>query len=186
MRQVAEEWHVSIDVVTYILRKTKTPRRSKKEASAIAFAQKPMSFSVRRLRTKHAEELEALGAALYWAEGYKTDKAKGVDMANSDPAIIRLFASFLRSRYALDESRLRGQVYCYVNQDARALIRFWSRVSGIPEKQFMKTYVRREFRHDGRKMKYGIMHIRYSDKKLLCDVLNLIESYKCTYASVAE
>jgi len=184
MREVAEKFKVSIDAVTYVLRKLNIPRRSFSEINRVRFEQKPLSFKIRRPRDNEQKMLEAIGAMLYWAEGYKTQLATGIDFANSDPQMVALFMRFLRSRYMLDEARLRASLYCYSNQKVPEITAFWSRLLTIPESQFTKAYVRNDYRADARKMTYGLVHIRYSDKKLLRDLLNLIESYKFKYASV--
>ena len=175
MQKVATLYGVSIDAVVYVLRKTSIPRRTFKEANRILFETKPTSFSVRNERNK---ELDAIGAMLYWAEGYKTSKANGIDFANSDPQMVEIFIRFLRNRYIFEEKRLRAFIYCYSNQNLKALVEFWSKRLAIPPSQFTKPYVRTDYRQDGRKMQFGVIHIRYSDKKLLQDILNLIESYR--------
>ena len=181
MRAVAKHYGVSIDAVVYVLRKTATPRRSLSEASRLLFDSKPASFS---LKSKGSKELETIGTMLYWAEGYKTDKASGIDFANSNSFMVKLFITFLRDRYELDEKRFRAFIYCYSNQDPLALILFWSKLLKVPTSQFSKPYIRKDYRKDGRKMKYGMIHIRYNDKKMLRDILDLIESYQSRYASV--
>lgn len=175
MSQIAEQFGVSIWSVVYVLRKLGLPRRSPAESNRIVFEMKPLSFSI---RPKRDRMLEAVGAMLYWAEGYKTPKAGGIDFANSDLAMVQLFMKFLRSRYQLDEKRLRAFVYCYNNQNKNSLIQFWSKKLAIPKSQFTRSYVRKDFRADGRKMEHGLVHVRYSDKKLLLDILNLIELFK--------
>ncbi|MEK7093057.1 MAG: hypothetical protein AAB927_01070 [Patescibacteria group bacterium] len=127
------------------------------------------------------KELNAIGAMLYWAEGHKTSSAPGIDFANSDPRMLVLFMKFLRSRYHLDEKRLRVYIYCYANQPIDGLKEYWSKLLGIPRPQFTKPYVRENPTMNARQMPYGLVHIRYSDKKLLLDVLNLIESYRSKY-----
>lgn len=184
MREVAGKFGVTIDAVVYVLRKLEIPRRSAVEANKIVFQKRPLSFTIRTKHTSKQITLEALGAMLYWAEGYKTKSASGIDFANSDVAMVTLFMNFLRSRYVLDEKRLRPMIYCYSNQEPDALRKFWSDTLRIPVTQFTKPYVRTDYRKHGRIMPYGLLHIRYSDKKLLHDVLSLIESYKAQYASV--
>src|SRR3989344_3537614 len=181
MRQVAEAYDAQIGAVVYILRKLKVPRRSATEANNLLFESKKPSFFLRRERTK---ALDGMGAMLYWAEGYKTEAAMGIDFANSDPRMAKFFVTFLRDRYDLDEKRLRGMIYCYADQDIPSLTKFWSSLLDIPQNQFTRPYVRTDFRINGRKIPYGTVHIRYSDKKMLRDMLNLIESYKKKYASV--
>ena len=69
--------------------------------------------------------------------------------------------------------------YFYSNQDANKNINYWSRLTKISKKQFTKPYVRKDFREDKKdKMPYGLIHIRYSDKKLFNLVKNWINEYK--------
>jgi len=124
--------------------------------------------------------IATIGVALYWAEGYKTERAKGVDFANSDSSMIVAFLKFLRTCYLLDETRLRISLYCYADQDISKLITYWSNLTKVPPSRFQKPYVRQDFREDGRKMQYGLIHIRYNDKKLLYDILERINRLKMT------
>ena len=181
MRIVAERMGVSIDAITYILRKSNVPRRSFKEANRIAFETKAPSFTLCKQTSAQEQELNLIGAMLYWAEGYKRDTAPGLDFANSDPAMIALFMRFLHARYILDERRLQCSVYAYADQNLTSLVKFWINVAGVKESCFRNHYIRKDFKIGGRKLPYGVLHIRYNDKKLLRDVLNLIESCKVQY-----
>jgi len=95
--------------------------------------------------------------------------------------MIGMFTTFLRSMFVLDETKFRIYWYCYANQESSKLIRFWSKITNIPSKQFSKPYVRQDFRIDGRKMQYGLIHVRYNDKKLLLLIKEFIEEYKIKY-----
>lgn len=181
MSLVAKQMGVSIDAITYILRKSKVDRRSASEARQIVFNSQPITFKIRRSNSIQDKILEAVGATLYWGEGYKSVKSSGIDFANSDPSMAATFLCFLRRRYSPDEKRIKILLYCYSDQDVPSLIRFWSRILDVPSNQFTKPYIRQDYRSDGRKMKYGLIHIRYSDKKMLIDLLNLIESYRRKY-----
>lgn len=183
MRRVAERLEVSIDAVTYFMRRHKLERRTMQEDSAIRFKNKPLSYSVKENRTLEQEALRVVGAVLYWGEGYKTEKSHGIDLANSDAAMIATFVRFLREICGVDEKRLRVLLYCYANQDPKKLIRFWSNVTGIPLKQFSKPYVRKDYKDAMLdKMPYGMVHIRYADKKLLKTVIEWIDEIKTKYA----
>lgn len=183
MQRIGDELGVSIHSVTYFMRRYKLSRRNASETNALWFERKTPSFAIRPANSKLRNvELEAMGSMLYWAEGYDTDKATGIDFANSDSAMVLLFMAFLRSRYKLDESKFRPYVYCYSNQNTKSIIKFWSRVLNVPTRQFIKPYVRQDYRENGRIMKHGLVHIRYHDKKLLLDIRNLIESYKLRYS----
>ncbi|MEK7117227.1 MAG: hypothetical protein AAB861_00440 [Patescibacteria group bacterium] len=185
MREVAKNLGVSIDAVTYFMRKYELKRRSFTEISQILFSKKPISFRLKKNLNQSDEILKVLGVTLYWGEGYKSKKAKGVDFANSDPNMIKVFVNFLRKICDIDESRLRVYLYCYANQNPRKLLDFWSKVTKISPTKFTKPYVRRDFRKEKiDKMKNGLIHVRYCDKKLLIQILNWIEEYKNKYAPI--
>ncbi len=124
---------------------------------------------------------------LYWGEGYKGNErlpAAGVDFANSDYRMILLFLKFLRSVFVLDEKRFRIYVYCYSNQNTEEIIQFWSKITKVPKTQFTKPYIRTDFKTTANKMPYGLIHVRYSDKKLLLEIKSMIESYVKKYAPI--
>lgn len=178
MSEVAKKLGISIDAVVYMMRKNNLPRRNLRDANIALFNSKKASFSRRKIKSIKGRELKVAGAMLYWAEGYKSDKSSGVDFANSDVEMVAVFMKFMRSVYKLDESRFRILLYCYSNQDVNLLKQYWSKVTRIPLNQFSKPYVRKDFRKNGRIMKHGMVHIRYSDKKLLIDLKRILREYK--------
>lgn len=178
MREIAQKLHVDIDAVVYCMRKNGIKRRSKIEASAVSFKNKKLSFHENKKLTSAEEKLKIAGLILYWGEGYKTDKSSGIDFANSDPDMIKVFINFLRVIYGVDERRFRILLYCYSNQNVLALVNFWSKLTGISKKQFSKPYIRKDFRENGRKMEYGMIHIRYADKKLFLCIMEEIDLIK--------
>ena len=125
--------------------------------------------------------MDLIGAMLYWAEGYKTGKASGLDFANSDPDMVQLFMRFLRARYILDPKRLYCQIYYYADQDLEAISSFWSKKLALTPKDFRYPYKNYKLKTGSKKLQYGVVHIRYNDKKLLRDMLNLVESYRRKY-----
>jgi hypothetical protein len=78
------------------------------------------------------------GVALYAGEGSKTDGA--VAFANSDPRMILFFVTWLRRFFDVDEARLRLRLYLHQGLDLDAAIEFWSRLTGVPPRQFGKPY----------------------------------------------
>ncbi len=187
MNDIAIHFSVSIDCVAYFMRHHDLKRRTSREASATAFENKIASFSPRSIDKSSLSELRAILAMLYWGEGYKGTylyAEKTMDFANSDPTMIQVFINILRSLYQVDEKKFRVLLYCYSNQNVPDLIKFWSRLTKIPKVQFTKPYVRTDSQKNVRAMKYGLIHVRYHDKKLLKEFLNLIESIKSKYAPV--
>ncbi len=117
---------------------------------------------------------------MYWCEGSKRGDGKTVDFANSDPTLIILFLKFLRSLLHVQEKKLRCYLYCFANQDTDNLIDYWSSLIEIRKDQFTKPYVRGVYNpsKEGR-MPYGLLHIRYADKKLLSFIKNYINILPC-------
>lgn len=181
---IAKKLKVSTDAVYYFMRHNKLTRRTFSEENALRFKRKIPSFKIKINLSNSQKELRAIGAMLYWGEGYKSEKATSVDFANSDPEMVLMFLRFLRGIYKLDPKKFRVLLYCYANQNMESLIGFWSRLTGIPRKQFTKPYIRSDFKVNGRKMEHGLVHIRYIDKKLLLDLKSLIQFYKKKYAQV--
>jgi hypothetical protein len=177
MREVAKALGVGMNAVTNFMDRNNLPRRSFSEIDADRFARKKPSFSIRKVTTEIQKRMQIAGVMLYWCEGFKSPKGAVVDFVNSDPDMIRVFLRFLRSNYKLQESKLRVLLYGYSDQDIPKLIRFWNNVTHIPKKQFTKPYIRKDFRKDGRKMPYGLIHVRYADKKLLLELKRLIQYY---------
>lgn len=184
MSQVARRLGVSLEAVVYFMRRKGLNRRSALEANNNLFRQKVPSFKIRRNSSFLAKELEIAGVMLYWAEGYKSKNADWVDLANSDPKMIKVFMNFLRKIYEVDERKFRVLLYCYADQDVRKLINFWSGLTGVPSRQFIKPYIRKDFKKNGRKMEHGMIHIRYIDKKLLLDIKDRIGKYVEKFAQV--
>lgn len=180
MQNVADAHGVSIDAITYILRKTKTQRRTMKDAQKAAFEKKKPSFTLRR-KEGRITEIDVVGAMLYWAEGYKRDTASGIDFANSDPEMVLLFWMFMKNRYTLDVRRMYFSIYYYEDQSVSRLTRYWSMLLRVSPSQFKHSYKKKNANPHARKLPYGVLHIRYNDKKILRDVLNLIKSCKVRY-----
>lgn len=179
--EIAKKLDTSPWVVIKFMKKMDLPRRTLAEANHILFEKKPSSFSLRNKLSKEEKELKTAGIMLYWTEGAKLNQNTGatvVDLANSNPRIIQLFLKFLRQICGIDETRLRVFLYCYADQGVEFLKRYWHKVTSIPLLQFSKPYIRKDFLFEKRgKMKYGLIHIRYCDKKLLIKIEEWIEQY---------
>ena len=185
VREVAERLKVTIHAMFYFMRYHKVPRRNHSAQNVAWFARKPLSFALKSKLSPKECELKVVGTILYWGEGHKAPGASGIDFTNSDPHMIVNFVLFLRRICGVTESRLRILLYCYSNQKPSKLIAYWSNLLNVPKVQFSKPYVRDDFRIDKiSKMPYGLVHVRYADKKLLDLLRQWIEEIKNKYASV--
>lgn len=159
-----------------LMRQHGIPRRRGTDQNYATSDRWKPQFAIRESLAPEDEELRAVGAVLYRAEGAKTGHV--VDFTNSDPLLIAVFLAFLRRVCGVAESRLRAFVYCYADQDADTLTHHWSVVTGIPPKQFTRPFVRGLTPNvSRRKMPWGLVHVRYADKRLLDLILKWSEDY---------
>ena len=176
--EIAKGLGVSLDAVYYFMRANNLARRNYSEFNRVMFDKKKPSFKPKTNLNAKNKQLKIAGIMLYWAEGFQTDYADMVDFANSKPEMISLFLNFLRKICGVAESKIRIYLYCYANQDIKELINFWSKMLRLPPKSFTKPYVRNDFdKSKIGKMKYGLVHIRYHDKKLLNLLRKWINDY---------
>jgi transcriptional regulator with XRE-family HTH domain len=130
---------------------------------------------VESVATLSNRELSLIGTALYGGEGFKRDGVVG--MANTDPACLRFFVTWLRDCFGLDERRLRVRLYLHHGLDLDAAERYWSEGLGIPITQFRKAYravadptIRRS------KHVHGCPSVTYSDSSLHRRVMGLVRA----------
>jgi hypothetical protein len=79
------------------------------------------------------------GAALYWAEG---SKGKMFLMTNSDPSLILFWVKWLHKIFKLPAYQLKARLNMYPQQNETSIKRFWSELTGIPIKNFGKSYIK--------------------------------------------
>lgn len=113
--------------------KSQKERRGKEVAKIIDDAEKsiktPLSFDVYRF----------LGAALYWAEGNKT---KNFAITNSDPNFILFMVRWFEKIFGISTAQLKARLNIYSQQNDREIKTFWSQLTGIPLKNFSKSFVK--------------------------------------------
>ncbi|MBI3614963.1 MAG: hypothetical protein HY211_00415 [Candidatus Omnitrophica bacterium] len=161
-------------VLYELMRKHGISRRTRSESNYLVYRDKP-AFILRKELSQAQRRLKTAGLMLYWGEGAKQHHT--VDLANTDPKVILVFLRFLREICGVSESRLRAFLYIYEGQNVDHIRRYWSELTRIPESQFFKPYISR-FRSGRVRQKVlpnGVFHIRYSDKRLLQQILSWIE-----------
>ena len=155
------------------MRKYNIQRRGRSEAGFNFNRTKPQ-FEIKSGLYFAEEKLKIAGIMLYWAEG--TLNGNTVDFTNSNPEMIRIFLKFLREICGVSEERLRVYLYAYSHKNINKIKQYWSKITGIDISQFTKPYVRTgNLNLSRRKLTYGMIHVRYNDKKLL----ELLKSWIC-------
>jgi len=106
------------------------------------------------------------GIALYFAEGNKEDSS--VVFSNTDPRAIGFMTNWLREICKVSEDKFRGALYIHDNLNEKKAKRFWSNITGIPLRQFTKTYIVKNNPNRFRKTKhiYGVFRITVSNVNL--------------------
>ncbi|MFA4842649.1 MAG: hypothetical protein WC658_02310 [Candidatus Omnitrophota bacterium] len=176
VEEIANKLNVSFWTLYNFMEKYGINRRDRSEAGYNYNRIKPQ-FEIKSGLSFAEEKLKVAGIMLYWAEG--TLKGQTVDFANSNPEMIKIFLKFLREICGVSEERLRVYLYAYTHHNLRNLRLYWHRITRLSLVQFTKPYVRKHNPNlSNRKLPYGLVHIRYNDKKLLELIKSWIEEYK--------
>ena len=180
MREVGQNLNKSTRAVVGAMKRHNIPRRHASITRSYQFSNSPLSFCVKKNLCLSEKLLKVAGLMLYWGEGGKKNSS-GIDFANSDPEMIKIFLLFLRRIYQIDESRLRVYLYTYQSLPTQFLINYWSKLTNIPANQFTKPYIRANSAEKHDKMSHGLIHIRYSDKRLFELIMDEIKKYKLSW-----
>lgn len=173
MDDVAKKMGITLSSVIHIMKRRDIKRRPSYETRRNKFYKSVLSFTPKVKLSPSENILKTAGLMLYWGEGAKVN-AHGVNFANSDPLMIRIFVKFLRTIYRVNEKRLRCMIYCYSNQNTDKLTMFWTSITQIPKSRFHRPYIRENGGNKHNKMKYGVLHVNYSDTRLLQLILKEI------------
>lgn len=127
----------------------------------------------------------SLLAMLYWAEGAKSGNV--VQFVNVDSRLILLFVTLLRDCYELNENKFRVLLHLHEYHNAENAIKFWSKLTKIPENQFGKIYWKNRSKEKSfRKNEAGICTIRYNSVYLKERILQNAFALGENLASVAQ
>lgn len=126
------------------------------------------------------KELKLIGIILYLGEGAKTMKQGRASIANSDPDVIKIFAKFLREICNVPENKFRGQIHTFTHANIEKTENYWSKITGIPRKQFYKTYTKPSSAslQKRKTLPFGTFDLSVNDTKLLLTILGWIEKIK--------
>ena len=115
-------------------------------------------------------------ALLYWCEGTK-NYFQGVNFINSDSRLVSTFLRFFRKSFQVDEKKFRCCVHIHEYHNAGKQVAFWSKVTDIPKKQFIKPYLKP---HTGNRIEtdyQGCVSIRYHDNTMARRLYALGETF---------
>jgi hypothetical protein len=129
-------WTRDIEVVVHRRASPRAPNRLQRAKAAEVEA--GLAAGRQRIGELSDRDLLVAGTALYAGEGAKTDGS--VRFANSDPRMVAMFCTWLRTCFSIDEARLRVRLYLHEGLDLDAAESFWAELTGIPRAQFTAPY----------------------------------------------
>lgn len=149
--------------------------------AAIALERRKEAQASGRARARRGELLHVAGCMLFWAEGSRTRNT--VEFVNSDPAMIKFFVAFLRSCYAVPDSKVAVTCNLFADHEARQreIEDFWLTLVGLPRARLRKTTVNRYSKYSQKKRRnklpYGTCRITVCDTRLVQSLYGAIQEY---------
>jgi hypothetical protein len=149
--------------------------------AALALTRRRAYQSQGRSLASSAELLHVIGCMLYWAEG---DKTRGsVRLANSDPALLRVFCRFLRECCGAPIERL--SITCNLFADhvgrQREIEDFWLTTLDLPRtclrRSLVNVYSKYSQKKRRNKLPYGTCKIVYHDTRTMQSIYGAIQAY---------
>lgn len=120
----------------------------------------------------HPEQAKALCALLYGCEGSKREKGK-LAFINSDPELVRFFLFLFRQAFSANEEKFRVLMHLHEYHDENEQKRFWSEVTDIPRKQFLKTYQKQNGKKIIRDGYQGCVSVRYNSGSIQKELVGI-------------
>ncbi|KKP33043.1 MAG: hypothetical protein A2312_01285 [Candidatus Staskawiczbacteria bacterium RIFOXYB2_FULL_32_9] len=84
-------------------------------------------------------DLWMLGIGLYLGEGAKAFENLG--FSNSDPDVIKIIINWFKKNCGLENINFNPYIHIYPDNNINKTISYWSKLTGIPKKQFGKVIV---------------------------------------------
>lgn len=122
------------------------------------------------------EHVRLLCALMYYCEGRKS-MYDHLSFTNSDPDLIRTFLRLFRTGFDVDESKLHVCVHVHQYHNPAATLRFWSRVTDIPLRQFMRPYRKPNTGKRKRSGYNGCAAVSYYDVDMAREILTLAAAF---------
>lgn len=124
-------------------------------------------------------QLKIVGAMLYWAEGSK-GQGSGVQIANSDPELIRFMTIWLSKICGVSPKKLKAWLNIHANQDDKKIEEYWSNITGIPLGNFGKSYIKPEGTgHRKNILSNGVIRIQFGSEDLKQRIMSWIQALYC-------
>lgn len=125
------------------------------------------------------------GLSLYWGEGYKRgaegSKWKSIDFTNSDSEMIQVMIKFFVKFFKITPKEMRAQIMLHDSSKTTITVDYWSKITGIPATNFIKTChsisSASKFRV-AKKLEFGTIHLRINDVKMFFRLIGWMDGLK--------
>lgn len=130
---------------------------------------------------QRAEPLHVAGCMLFWAEGSR--KGNVVEFVNSDPAMVKFFARFLRTCFAVPDEKFR--ITCNLFADhrdrQREIEQFWLDLLDLPRTCLCRSSVNVYSKYSKKKRRnmlpFGTCRIAVHDTRIEQSIYGAIQEY---------
>lgn len=101
----------------------------------------------KQIRILNKNDLNIIGIALYWAEGYKRPKTRNgreitshsISFTNSDPEMIAVFVHFIRVIMKIPDENIKAHIRLHPHIKNTTALNFWSKITGLSKENFMRS-----------------------------------------------
>ncbi|MBI2635029.1 MAG: helix-turn-helix domain-containing protein [Parcubacteria group bacterium] len=116
------------------------------------------------------------GIMIYWGEGDSKIENSNVRISNTNPDMIRVFNLFLRIICKVPKEKIKMAMILYPDLNEIKCKNFWSKTSGVPKGQFIKTQFIRG-KHPTKRLTHGIALVYYPSRELKEKIFVWIELF---------
>jgi len=122
------------------------------------------------------------GLMLYAGEGNKSSVVSNqhVELANSDPNILRTFIYFLIKICCIPREKIKVRLILYSDINSSEAHRYWSEQLNIPLSQFGKSFTKPSYKNSPyrhlRRSEYGTAHVCLYDAKMYRKIMGWLKA----------
>ena len=166
MQEIANQLGWSLNKVVYWMEQYGFERRGWSEATYVKRNPNGDPFKIRMPETLEEKELFALALGLYMGEGVKKGLHQ-VAMANTNPAILRIFLTFLEKFCGVSRSEVKVWINIFDDSNVETAMKWWSEELNLSLEQFYETAVRKSRGGNyTKKSEYGTLSVAFLNVKL--------------------
>lgn len=155
--------------------------RRPRSNSALYRRRRQLSQDEGREVARRREPLHGMGCMLFWGEGSKVVNA--VQLTNSDPDLLRLFATFLRHYFEVPDEKFRVQCNLFADHVERQELveQYWLDTLNLTRVSLTKSIVNNYSRSSKRtrqgRLPYGTCRLTVCDVRIVQHLYGAIQEY---------